>query len=177
MLPLDKQAPERVLTEAVMTMRRPVERLIDRAISRAWRRSPAAFGRLGRYLGCRYLIDPTDLPVAFGLQLESTGGRVQVVRRTPTPDCVASVSGALPDLLALFEGSADADAIFFSGALDVTGDTAAVMALHNALEAANLRLADLLVPAALAPGVDPLLRRLLDWRRMSLRPRGVHGIH
>ena len=34
----------------------------------------------------------------------------------------------------------------------MTGETGAVLALHNALEAADLRLADLLAPAALAPG-------------------------
>lgn len=159
-----------------MAMRRPVEVLLNRAIRRAWRRSPAAFGRLGRYQGCRYLIAPTDLPVAFELRLESGGGQVRVVRRDATPGCIAAVAGALPDLLALFEASADADAIFFSGALDVTGDTAAIMALHNALEAADLRLADLLAPAALSPGLEPILRRLLDWRRATLQPRGAHGI-
>ncbi|OHB35386.1 MAG: hypothetical protein A2882_12765 [Phenylobacterium sp. RIFCSPHIGHO2_01_FULL_70_10] len=176
MLQLDNRLTDQALAEIAIAMRRPVEVLLDRAIRRTWRRSPAAFGRLGRYQGCRYLIAPTDLPVAFELRLESGGGQVRVVRRGPAPGCVAAVAGALADLLALFEGSADADAIFFSGALDVTGDTAAVMALHNALEAADLRLADLLVPAALAPGLEPFLRRLLDWRRATLRPRGAHGI-
>jgi predicted lipid carrier protein YhbT len=176
MLQLDKRATEQALADVAMAMRRPVEVLLNRAIRRAWRRSPAAFGRLGRYQGCRYLIAPTDLPVAFELRLESGGGQVRIVRRDATPGCIAAVAGALPDLLALFEASADADAIFFSGALDVTGDTAAIMALHNALEAADLRLADLLAPAALSPGLEPLLRRLLDWRRATLQPRGAHGI-
>ena len=173
---LQKGMSDQALTDVAMAARRPIEGMLSLAIGRAWRRSPGAFARLGRYQGCRYLIEPTDLPVAFELKLEGAGGQARLRRKGPAPGCVATISGALPDLLALFEGSADADAIFFSGDLDVGGDTAAVMALHNALEAADLRLADLLVPPVLAPGVEPVLRRLVDWRRGAHRPRGAHGL-
>ena len=48
---------------------------------------------------------------------------------------------AVPRLLLLFDGGCDADAAFLSRAIRITGDTAAVMALHNSPEAAELTLA------------------------------------
>lgn len=169
----------RVLTDLTLALRPPVEMLLNLAIKRAWQRSANAFGRLGRFQGHPYLIDPEDLPVAFELTLNAHGGAVKVVRRPLQPlGYVAEISGELMDLLALFDGSADADATFFAGGLTVRGDTGAVLALHNALEAADLRLADLLVPAALAPGLDPVLQRIVDWRRAARRTGGKpHGVH
>jgi predicted lipid carrier protein YhbT len=169
----------RILTDLALVLRPPMEMMLNLAVKRAWRRSAKAFGRLGRFQGRPYLIDPEDLPVAFELTLCEDGGGVRVVRRTLRPmGYVAEISGELMDLLALFDGSADADATFFAGGLTVRGDTGAVLALHNALEAANLRLADLVVPAALAPSLDPVLQRVVDWRRATRRAGGMpHGVH
>jgi predicted lipid carrier protein YhbT len=58
-------------------------------------------------------------------------------------------------LLALFDGRCDADSAFFSRRIRVDGDTRAVVALHNTLEAAELTLADLL-------GVGPPFRDRLN---------------
>ncbi len=174
-----ERLPARILTDLALALRPPVEMLLNLAVRRAWRRSANAFGRLGRFQHRPYLIDPADLPVAFELTLSEDGGAVKVVRRVPRPNgYVAEISGGLIDLLALFDGSADADATFFAGGLTIYGDTGAVLALHNALEAANLRLADLLVPAALAPGLDPILQRIVDWRRATRRAGGEpHGVY
>ena len=179
MHPLEERLDARVLIDLALVLRPPVEMLLNLAVKRAWRRSANAFGRLGTYQGRPYLIDPEDLPVAFALTLTKHGGTVKLVRRTPRPlGYVAVIAGEFVDLLALFDGSADADSTFFAGELTVTGDTGAVLALHNALEAADLRLADLLVPAPLAPGLDPILHRIVDWRRAARRNGGKpHGVH
>ena len=179
MHPAEERLSTRVLTDLALTLRPPVELLLNHAIKRAWRRSANAFGRLGPYQGCPYLIDPVDLPVAFALTLNKDGGTVKLVRRTRRPvGYVAEIAGDFVDLLALFNGSADADATFFAGELTVTGETGAVLALNNALEAADLRLADLLAPAALAPGLDPVLQRIVEWRRAAKRTGGKpHGVH
>ncbi len=179
MHPSEERLYARVLTDLALVLRPPVEMLLNLAVKRAWRRSASAFGRLGPYQGRPYLIDPEDLPVAFALTLTNHGGTVRLVRRTPRPrGYVAEIAGAFVELLALFDGSADADATFFAGGLTVTGDTGAVLALHNALEAADLRLADLLAPAALGPGLDPILQRIVDWRRAARRTGGKpHGVH
>ncbi|OYW94856.1 MAG: hypothetical protein B7Z13_03545 [Caulobacterales bacterium 32-67-6] len=179
MHPAEERLSARVLTDLALALRPPVELLLNHAIKRAWRRSANAFGRLGPYQGRPYLIDPVDLPVAFALTLTKDGGTVKLVRRTRRPvGYVAEIAGDFVDLLALFDGSADADATFFAGELTVTGETGAVLALHNALEAADLRLADLLAPAALAPGLDPVLQRIVEWRRAAKRTGGKpHGVH
>ena len=179
MHPAEERLSTRVLTDLALALRPPVELLLNHAIKRAWRRSANAFGRLGPYQGCPYLIDPVDLPVAFALTLNKDGGTVKLVRRTRRPvGYVAEIAGDFVDLLALFDGSADADATFFAGELTVTGETGAVLALNNALEAADLRLADLLAPAALAPGLDPVLQRIVEWRRAAKRTGGKpHGVH
>ncbi|MDP2212817.1 SCP2 sterol-binding domain-containing protein [Phenylobacterium sp.] len=175
----EERLSARILTDLTLALRPPVEMLLNLAVKRAWRRSASAFGRLGRFQNQPYLIDPEDLPVAFELTLSEVGGAVKVVRRTLQPTSyVAEISGELLELLALFDGSADADAAFFAGGLTVRGDTGAVLALNNALEAANLRLADLLVPAALAPGLDPILQRLVEGRRAHKRTGGQpYGVH
>jgi len=175
----EERLSARFLTDLAIVLRPPVEILLNLAIRRAWRRSASAFGRLGRFQNHPYLIDPKDLPVVFELTLSEDGGAVRVVRRALQPTgYVAEISGDLVELLALFDGSADADATFFAGGLTVRGDTGAVLALHNALEAANLRLADLLVPDPLAPGLDPILQRLIEWRRARKQTGGEpHGVH
>lgn len=176
---LDERLPMRVLADVAIVLSPPVEMLLNLAVRRAWRRSPDAFGRLGQFQGRPYLIDPEDLPVAFALTLEDGGGAIRVVRRVGRPfGYVAEISGELIDLLALFDGSADADATFFAGGLTVKGDMGAVLALHNALEAADLRLADLLVPAAFASGLEPVLQRIIDWGRAARNAGGKrHGVH
>ena len=82
----------------------------------------------------------------------------------------------LPALLGLgagdvvVDGGGDADSAFFTRRIRIEGDTAAVVALHNTLEAGELTLADLLgLPAALGRPVNAGLTRGLA----RLRPRGA----
>lgn len=105
---------------------------------------PDAFARLGPYGGSLYVIAPTDLPVAFCLRPAGVDGEVRLVSSTDAPEASVWIGGALPDLLQLFDATMDADAAFFSRKIQVRGDTSALVALHNALEAAELTLADLI---------------------------------
>lgn len=147
-----------VMTEALFLMRGPVEALLTRALRRLSRRRPSVFERLGGFQDSTFRIAPSDFPVAFDLSPHPTHGRISVVRPSAHHRGVAHMSAPLVDLLALFDGSLDADAAFFSRAIQVEGNIGAVMALHNALESAELRLADL---AALPVGSN-LLNSLLD---------------
>ena len=83
----------------------------------------------------------------------------------------ARISGPLLTLLALFDGRGDADGAFFQRRIDVDGDTAAILALHNALEASELTMADIL---GLPRGFDPALQTALSvigrWRQGEGRP-------
>jgi predicted lipid carrier protein YhbT len=147
--------PTTPAADALMLLRRPVEHLLTFALRRAGRRRPDIFERLGEAGEGAFLIVPTDFPVAFRLRPGPGAGRVEVVRSDDRAPRAARISGPITTLLALFDGRADADAAFFSRQIRIDGDTHAVVALHNTLEAAELTLADLL-------GVDPPLRDPLN---------------
>ncbi|MFZ5671004.1 MAG: ubiquinone anaerobic biosynthesis accessory factor UbiT [Pseudomonadota bacterium] len=131
-----------------MAGRAPVEAALTGALRRLARRRPEVFDRLGEACGAKFVIAPRELPVAFELIPDREAGGVKVRPRRDAGGAVV-VRGRLAVLLQLFHGDRDADAAFFSREISVTGDTAAVMALHNALEAADLDMRDL---AALAVG-------------------------
>ena len=152
-------------TGALMVLRDPVERLLTLALRRVADRRPDVFERLGEAGDVTFIVAPTDFPVAFRLRPGRGSGNVEVVRADDETPHAARISGPLLTLLALFDGRCDADSAFFSRRVRIDGDTRAVVALHNTLEAAELTLADLLgvgppfrdrLDAALARGLDRL---------------------
>ena len=149
-----------------------MELLLTRALRSLARRRPDAFGRLGAYRSATYRLAPLDLPVAFELSPNAARGAVRVVRRDAPGVHVACVSAPLADLLALFDGSLDADAAFFSRSIQVEGDIGAVMALHNALESADLRLADLLPLQAGRAAANAILGGLVHAARRRAAAAG-----
>lgn len=153
-----------IVAGALMLMRHPVESLLSRALRRIAVRRPDVFERLGPWREAAVVVAPSDFPVCFRLRPDGVRGTVQVIRHDdPTPSA-ARVSGPLATLLELFDGDGDADAAFFSRRIRVAGDTAAVVALHNTLEAAGLTLADIL-------GVGPRLRSPVNRGLGRLRRR------
>lgn len=126
----------------MMALRAPVEHVLGRALRRVSRKRPNPFERMQPHDRATYLIVPARWPVAFSLTPRADGA-VKVVRTRSPGDFTARIEGRLEDLLDLFDGSIDADAAFFSRSVVVEGDTCAVLALHNALEAADLSVADL----------------------------------
>ena len=127
-----------------MALRAPAEWALSAALRRLARRRPEVFERLGAFGEAAFVIVPDGSPVGFRLAPQGASAGVQVRRRGDRAPCAARIEGPLGALLGLFDGSVDADAAFFSRAIRVSGDIEAVMALHNALEAAELTLADLL---------------------------------
>jgi predicted lipid carrier protein YhbT len=127
----------------MMALRGPVEATLARALRRIARGQPEAFDRLAGFQNAVFLVAPTGWPVAFALSPRPNGA-VRVVRADAPGTFAARIEGRLEDLLGLFDGRLDADSAFFNRLIQVEGDTAAVVALHNALEAADLSLADLL---------------------------------
>lgn len=155
----------RAAAHAMIALRLPVEQLLSAALRRAARQR-GLVDRLGAHRSAAFRIAPTDLPVAFSLEPDAGRGHVRVVRPTDPGRYVATISGPLLELLGLFDGSLDADAAFFGRTLRIDGDTEAVVALHNALEAADLSMADLIgVPF----GRVLVNAAVADLRRAALR--------
>ncbi|VDC19918.1 ubiquinone anaerobic biosynthesis accessory factor UbiT [Pseudogemmobacter humi] len=156
-----------------MTLPRPLPRLFSRlplpplaapalglALTRLLRRiatrQPAILSRLGPYQAARFLIDVQDGPVL--LLMEPEARRITALPRRAPPPHDAAIRGRMAAFLAMLHGTEDGDALFFSGELEISGDTSAVLALRNALDDAELDLTGEL--AALArPPFDRWLRR------------------
>ncbi len=152
--------------------RRPAEILLTASLRSVARRQPEAFDRLGPVRHATIRINPADLPVAFEMRPDGVAGSIRVVRPDSNAGAAsASISGPLLTLLALFDGRGDADGAFFQRCIDIDGDTAAILALHNALEASELTMADIL---GLPRGFDPALQTALSvvgrWRQGEVRP-------
>ena len=135
-------------------------RMMGLALSALLRRiaaqKPSFLSRLGPYEGTRFLIDVTDGPVL--LMMEPKARRITVHRRGAAPAHDAAITGRLAAFLAMLHGIEDGDALFFSGALEITGDTSAVLALRNALDDAELDLTSELAGLIGRP-FGPWLRR------------------
>ncbi|WP_170379648.1 ubiquinone anaerobic biosynthesis accessory factor UbiT [Ruegeria atlantica] len=103
------------------------------------RTSPGLFQRLGEYRQTDFVLDPVDLPIV--LCLNPNDGRPKVTLTRGRGKGVARISGPLAALLGLVHGAFDGDALFFSRDLVVEGDTGAALALRNAVDDAELDLA------------------------------------
>ncbi|WP_199259878.1 ubiquinone anaerobic biosynthesis accessory factor UbiT [Paracoccus binzhouensis] len=128
-------------------------------LRRIARRQPAILSRLGPHEAARFLIDVTDGPVL--LLIEPRARRIAAHPRRREPAHDAAIRGRLAAFLAMLHGAEDGDALFFSGELQIGGDTSAVLALRNALDDAELDLAAELAAIAGRP-FDRWLRRGAD---------------
>ncbi|WP_417231986.1 ubiquinone anaerobic biosynthesis accessory factor UbiT [Brevundimonas sp.] len=169
--PLRRPRPTRSWTDVFYRARRPVEILLTASLRSIARRQPDAFDRLGQVRHATIRINPVDLPVAFEMRPDGETGSIRVVRpNDDTGDASARISGPLLTLLALFDGRGDADGAFFQRCIDVDGDTAAILALHNALEASELTMADILgLPRQFDPPLQTVLSIARRWRETEAR--------
>lgn len=127
---------------------------------------PGLFRRLGEFDHTLFVLDPVDLP--FVICLAPNGGvpRVKVVRGKGEGD--ARISGPLAALIGMVHGAYDGDALFFSRDLVVEGDTGAALALRNAVDDAELDLAQ-----EIASITGPLARPLQHLIAFAERRTGV----
>ncbi|OAE45665.1 ubiquinone anaerobic biosynthesis accessory factor UbiT [Agrobacterium tumefaciens] len=115
-----------------------VQRATAAMLAQIVKRHPDVFGRLGEHRHKRYGFRPVDLP--FNFMVEPARPAITVSRKGRLPKVDAAVEGPLFMLLTLMEGRQDADALFFSRDLGVTGDMEAMLALRNALDDSGIDL-------------------------------------
>lgn len=133
----------------------PMAVMLTASLRRLARQRPDVFERLGPARQARILICPAGLPVAFLVCPDGSAGAVQVVRAAAPTPCEARIEAPLDLLLRLMQGSEDGDAAFFAADLWIEGETAVVLSLRNAIEEAEMQLADL-VPLPPLPSLPPL---------------------
>ncbi len=138
-----------------------IQRTVALVFSQVMRSHPALLDRLGDHAAKRYGFLPCDLPLSFVVQPSRPA--ITVLRRSVPVTTDAAIEGPLTLLLALLEGRYDADALFFSRDLTVTGDMEAMLALRNALDDCDIDLpADL---GAMSGPFGPLVSRAAGYVR------------
>ncbi len=135
---------------------------------RVARRNPAMFRRLGAHGNARFALDPTDLPLVINLAPRDGNPEIRVTRDPVAAD--ARIAGPLAALLGLVHGAYDGDALFFSRDLLIEGDTSAALALRNAVDDAELDLAEEIsrLPKVLATPLMGLVARVERHTGVSL---------
>jgi len=129
----------------------PAALMLTASLRRLARERPDVFERLGAARQARILICPAGLPVAFLVCPDGDRGSVRLVPASAPAACEARIEAPLDLLLQLMQGSEDGDAAFFAAELWIEGETASVLSLRNAIEEAEMTLADLLPLPALPP--------------------------
>ena len=145
-----------------------VQPVLDLMMATLRRRHPNAFERMLELGDAELLVEPTDLPSAFLLRV---GSKPSLRLCKPGHLAKARVRGSFAVLLDLFEGRIDGDALFFSRALAIEGDTELVVGLRNALDGEEFNLA-----ADFAALLGPL-RRLPLRRPLERLAVALHDVH
>ena len=102
------------------------------------RRHPHVFERLGALDGTLILIDPIDLPICLAIEFVAGDHRLRAACAEDKARASTIVRGPLLVLIDLVEGRLDGDALFFSRALTIEGDTEAVVMLRNTLDGEDI---------------------------------------
>jgi predicted lipid carrier protein YhbT len=112
----------------------PVQFLLARIVERVARRRPELFERLGHHVHSTYAIDVAELPFRLLLRANPDNPRLTAHRPAESILSDAQIAGPFMELFRVLDGRGDSDAMFFSGAVRVTGDTEAAVCLRNALD-------------------------------------------
>lgn len=160
-LPWPLTAPIRVLPLA------PLQSLSTVAMHIILDGNPGIIERLGEHATKRFVLDPVDCPFVYVLEPHPDRPTVTMRRGFEENACDARIAAPLIVLLGLLDGSYDGDALFFSRDIVVEGDIAAILALRNAIENADLDVGRLLgLSPMLAPLVTAGMRYLADGVRL-----------
>ena len=124
------------------------------ALAAVRRRHGQVFERLAGVGRPTFLIEPTDLPLAFVLVADPEAPSLAAVAAGAEVAATATIRGPLATLVELLEGRLDGDAAFFARELVIEGSTEAVVALRNAVDGAEIDLVQDLL-ALLGPLAGP----------------------
>jgi len=117
-----------------------VERICRHAMATMHHRYRPVFERVAEQEAFALLISPTDLDLQFYLKIDANHPELRPARHIEEETVAAQISGPLPALLELLQGTSDGDALFFSRTLRIEGRTELVVALRNALDGESIDL-------------------------------------
>lgn len=120
----------------ILMPRQTLKHGLDLLMRRLHNATPRLFRNLAALPPATILIEPLDLPHRFLLTLGQSPVTLELVEPNVinAPAHSAHIKGKLKALLDLLDSHIDSDALFFTRALTLTGDTSAIVTLRNALE-------------------------------------------
>jgi len=130
----------------------PLQPILARIVRKIAAENPSMFNRLGPWVGADFIIDPVNLPFALHLRPDPKAPLMRAVSRRALPPHSALIAGKFLDLLELVDADLDGDALFFSRALRIEGNTEAVVSLRNALDDIDGSIAERVADMFGAPG-------------------------
>jgi predicted lipid carrier protein YhbT len=136
-----------------------LERMIGGLMRRMRRRHPKLFSNLERLDAATVRIEPSDVPHHFLLAFGGGEASLAVVDSSDVP-CNACIKGKIEALIDMLEGRIDGDKLFFSRDIEITGDTAVIVALRNTLDREEIDLLDDMT-SALGPFARPAREAVL----------------
>lgn len=142
----------------------PLQPLLARLMDYLLRRRPELPDRLDDKTQSRIRIDAKGLPFSLVLRLDPTRPLLRAVPLASSAACDARIAGDLVTLMDMVDGELDGDALFFSRAISIEGDTEAVVRLRNALDDLDGSILDDVADFFGPPG-RLLLARLRDHQR------------
>lgn len=131
-----------------------IQKAIDALLGTMRDGHPMLFKNLKRLPAAAVLIAPSDLAHRFKLSYGKKGVSLVVLEDDEDFDFDARIKGSLEGLLNLLEGRADGDKLFFSRDLEISGDTAVIVALRNTLDREEMNLLEDMT-APLGPFAKP----------------------
>ena len=167
----DTEFPSVLARAAIGAAPKPALELGAAAVLAAMRRNhPRLFSVLDACQRTRVLIDLDDPPRRFLLQYGGGAPSLSVIDAPGEVEADAVLKGGLEPMLALLEGRVDGDALFFTRALAVSGDTAAIVTLRNILDRETISVVD--EAASLFGPLRRMARTaILNWERRASRLR------
>lgn len=112
----------------------PLEVAASVVMHRIIAQNPGLVTRLGPHSTKRFAVDPLDCPFVFLIEPRADRPRLRVLASLRKDEWDARIAGTMIVLMGLLEGLYDGDALFFMRDLTIEGDTAAALALRNAIE-------------------------------------------
>lgn len=148
---------------------RLVQRIADLISARLLQHYPDMLDRMESVGPGTVILEPTDFPYGVEIGLGLGRPRVSAYRRggvTPKGDVLVRAPSDV--LVALANGAEDGDALFFSRNLSISGNVELIIALRNAIDAADINfVSDVMLAAGPA---RTLVKPAVSWaRRLSAR--------
>jgi len=111
-----------------------IQPILTKLVREVARRRPDLFSRLGPHTATTFAINADELPFILFLKPDPSAPALAARRRWEKVENTVNIRGGFMPLFRILDGAEDADALFFSREVRVSGNVEAAVSLRNALD-------------------------------------------